>query len=210
MKINILDAILLYKGAIILKTLSKALTSTFINNKIIEEYQREMCEYSLYIRFFSFVTFVCMLTIASSAIGMVNSIIFISAILLLRSRIGGYHAKSEFFCFLLSNLVVFFSIYFILPWIDTLSKIAVLMALSLCDLAIILLKPEFPENVNMGAQEIIVNRNITIRYVLIMNLIILVGLVGDFKLLNVNVILLSLIIVNSSTVVSKIIRYKKI
>lgn len=205
-----MDVILLYKGAIILKTLSKVITSAFIKNKIIEEYQREMCEYSLYIRFFSFVTFLCMFIIASSAIGMVNSIIFISAILLLRSRIGGYHAKSEILCFILSNLVVFFSTYYILPWIDTLSKIAVLIALSLCDLAIILLKPEFPDNVNMGDQEIVANRNITIRYVLIMNLMILAGLVGDFKLLNVNVILLSLIIVNSSTLVSKIIRYKKI
>lgn len=83
-----MDVILLYKGAIILKTLSKVITSAFIKNKIIEEYQREMCEYSLYIRFFSFVTFLCMFIIASSAIGMVNSIIFISAILLLRSRIG--------------------------------------------------------------------------------------------------------------------------
>lgn len=105
---------------------------------------------------------------------------------------------------------MFFSTYYILPWIDTLSKITVLIALSLCDLAIILLKPEFPDNVNMGDQEIVANRNITIRYVLIMNLMILAGLVGDFKLLNVNVILLSLIIVNSSTLVSKIIRYKKI
>ena len=98
-----------------IETVSKKVTSFFIEKGIIEESKRNMCEYSLYTRMLTCITMLFMLGISIPAIGLFKSFILIIGILALRKRTGGFHANRAEKCFLLSNMVIFVLTWIIYP-----------------------------------------------------------------------------------------------
>lgn len=89
-------------------------TNLFLKKEFISIDQTEWCHYMVVHRTMNIVSFVILVPIGALIVNWESSILFVSGYRFLRSRTGGYHAKTPMACLLLSvllQIVVLPSIY---------------------------------------------------------------------------------------------------
>lgn len=174
-----------------IETVSKKVTSFFIEKEIIEESKRNMCEYSLYTRMLTCITVLFMLGISIPAIGLFKSFILIIGILALRKRTGGFHANGAEKCFLLSNMVIFVLTWIIYPIFNEFRIIILSMMYTISILLICFISPINHPNNPLGDDELKANKIIVIKIVLLLSIAFLMGII--FTRLNSYSVVITLI-----------------
>lgn len=89
--------------------ISKKLTEFFIENKVIQEEENEVYQYSFELLLSSVLNLISILLLAVLMKRLIETLIFVLVFFTLRTQIGGYHARTHFRCYLLTilNYVVF-------------------------------------------------------------------------------------------------------
>lgn len=107
---------------------------------------------------FSTILFLCSVTVISIiSHRFYTSMVFCLSILLLRSRLGGYHCSSPLLCQITSLGLVILNIYLIGPHIPYTKNILLLSLTILLDIIIIVVKPKFPPQLHFTQETILVN-----------------------------------------------------
>lgn len=169
---------------------------------------RDVCEYGLII-LFSYV-FYTMISILS---GIVLNCLFESIILyisfqMLRKFAGGYHAKSEYLCELLSTSSIFLSCVSI-KLLQQLDKniIIVIVLLIVSNLVIIIFAPVIPLVKDLDIAQIKHNKQLTIKLLIVIDMLILIAFVLQFA--RVYTALVITLLFESITVIFGIYQHKK-
>lgn len=109
-------------------------TKTLLEKEFISSNQVEWCYYMIIHRTMNIVSFLILVPIGSLIVDWPSSIFFVSGYRFLRSRTGGYHAKSPMLCLILS---VFLQII-ILPLVNVSIPLSVLFGVLVLSLPIII------------------------------------------------------------------------
>lgn len=115
-------------------SLAERITDSFTNSGIIDAQERELYEYGLHHGLLMVVNLITTIIIGI-IFGMVwESIVFMLAYIPLRTYAGGYHAKTQFRCYLLSIVLIWAALLGIklIPWTGF-----ICLMITLCAAAII-------------------------------------------------------------------------
>ncbi len=187
------------------ENISKSITQYFINNNIIDENQKEACEYSMHTRIMKIIFIITIMCIALIRANVIETIVFLYIALSLRRRTGGYHAKSELICFVLSIIITFVSVEMIAPALNNISIIFKCAIYLFSVLALLIFAPVNHPNLDMSQREIKLHRGKMENQIYILSLIIII--LELLKMSSIaNLLIAGGLMVSISVVISKIIK----
>lgn len=132
---------------------AEKLAEVFCKRNWVDEALREWCAYTLekwlgILLFFSVVT-VWMLISGTY----LETLFFLVPFYLLRRRMGGYHAKSQGMCFLLSVAIVIFVSAFLGEWLSALPEKLLLLLDAIAIALTLIVSPAYPPQLNFTEEE---------------------------------------------------------
>lgn len=93
-----------------MEILVEELTCFFLEKHLIESDQAEWLRYGLSRRLMGLFTFLLLLPVGAVLVGWVESFLFVATFRFLRTRTGGYHAKTSYGCLLASLSIMIVSL----------------------------------------------------------------------------------------------------
>ena len=90
-----------------METLAARVTRFFLQKHYIEPEQTEWFQYGLTRRMIGFLTFLLLLPIGAILVGWIGSFLYLYTFRFMRTRTGGYHAKTPHGCLLISLATMF-------------------------------------------------------------------------------------------------------
>lgn len=127
-----------------------------VKNSLIAEGNEELVEYGLYQLITYILFFVCQLIILKIFHCILGGVIFITAFVVLRRFIGGYHANTRIMCFIYSNALSLFYGIFSRIHID---EKKIIIALLMAVVILLILAPVDNANKKLSSDEFIKYKN---------------------------------------------------
>ena len=134
-----------------METLATSVTRFFLQKHYIEPDQAEWFQYGLIRRMIGSLTFLLLLPIGAIFVGWIGSFLYLYSFRFLRTRTGGYHAKTPHGCLLTSLGTMFAALTLAKNLYSPLLIGAVLFAAALC---IFVLAPANNASLHLTANEI--------------------------------------------------------
>ena len=134
-----------------METLAKSVTRFFLQKHYIEPAQAEWFQYGLTRRMIGCLTFLLLLPVGAILASWIGSFLYLYTFRFLRTRTGGYHAKTPHGCLLISLATMFAALGLAKTFHSPLFVGAVLFAAALCIFA---LAPANNASLHLTANEI--------------------------------------------------------
>lgn len=163
--------------------LSQLLAARLINQKSIDETERELYEYGFFL-LFSNILLLCIACLTGLIFRVfLQSVLFYLAFIFIRQYGGGYHAKTELRCQLASTFSIVFCIILIRLSVNTDLMIPFIILSVVSSAAILMFAPLDTPEKPLSAQERAHFRKITYIILFILDAAFLIGCVFKLKLL---------------------------
>lgn len=134
-----------------METLATSVTRVFLQKHYIEPDQAEWFQYGLIRRMIGFLTFILLLPVGAIFAGWIGSFLYLYTFRFMRTRTGGYHAKTPRGCLLTSLVTMFVALTLAKNLHSPFLIGAVLFAAALC---IFVLAPANNASLHLTANEI--------------------------------------------------------
>lgn len=134
-----------------MEKIAEKLTCWFFSKGIIQEDQIQWCHYMIVHRTMNLVSLIWLVPVGSLVSEWYTSLAFVLSYRLLRSRTGGYHARTSLGCLCIATSLQL-SILSVIPYIA--SPIYLIPALVVCSLVIVFFSPENSNSIHLSPAEI--------------------------------------------------------